>query len=386
MTSHKPTTSQLTLELTLENSAFEVFNTLQQAIIRDLSLLRKSLSLKNLLPVKSIRLNMALAVTAIQQRQQAIVKVLGALAAAMAVVLFLAFNQNGFAQSSSVIATVAVALNLILFVFIFSGNQKGILQQKVMLEQKNAALEELVAISKEQREKLKKTVSFKEKLISIISHDVRVPLNSFRFLIENYERGYLTDKMVLDGIIETKKDILKVDSMVLDLVNWSTDEKNEAEVVSYQQMHDVMESALSIYTLCAKNKNLDIVPVIDMPEAMNLSVSKREIEIIIRNLMSNAIKFSNQDSQIEVSMKANTENPSMATLSVRDFGTGMHPAVLEKLNGNRVVSTIGTMNEVGLGVGLSIVFDIMHSKNLQHTIQSEAGKGTQFSINIPLVK
>ena len=90
-----------------------------------------------------------------------------------------------------------MALNLILFVFIFSGNQKGILQQKEMLEQKNAALEELVAISKEQREKLKKTVSFKEKLISIISHDVRVPLNSFRFLIENYERGYLTDKMVL---------------------------------------------------------------------------------------------------------------------------------------------------------------------------------------------
>ena len=174
--------------------------------------------------------------------------------------------------------------------------------------------------------------------------------------------------------------------MVLDLVNWSTDEKNEAKVVSYQQMHDVMESALSIYTLCAKNKNLDIVPVIDMPEAMNLAVSKREIEIIIRNLMSNAIKFSNKDSKIEVSMKANAENPSMATLSVRDFGTGMHPAVLEKLNGNRVASTIGTMNEVGLGVGLSIVFDIMHSKGLRHTIQSEAGKGTQFSINIPLVK
>ncbi len=269
----------------------------------------------------------------------------------------------------------------------FTVYQREIGQQKETLEKKNESLESVVSFSEQQREKLKRTVLLKEKLISIISHDVRVPINSFKFLIDNFEKGYIPEKMFLDGIIETKKDLIKMDNMVVDLVNWSKNEKvnDTPQLISHQQLHDIMESVLSIYTLCAKNKNIDIVPLIELPENTCLSIPKPELEIIIRNLLSNAIKFSNPGEKIIVSIKAKPGVSSQVTLSVKDTGTGIYPSVLERLNGNRVISTIGTLHEVGLGVGLSIVFDVINNHNLQYDIQSEMGKGTKFSIIIPMV-
>ncbi|MEI9913221.1 MAG: HAMP domain-containing sensor histidine kinase [Bacteroidota bacterium] len=269
----------------------------------------------------------------------------------------------------------------------FTVYQKEIRQQKEKLEQKNASLESLVSFSEQQRDKLKRTVLLKEKLISIISHDVRVPINSFKFLIDNYEKGYIPEKMLLDGIIETRKDLVQMDNMVLDLVNWSRKGKEDTEQswISVPHLHDILESVLSIYCLCAKNKKIDIASVIDIPENRCLAIPRREIEIIMRNLLSNAIKFSQPGSKVIVSLKPEEGNSSsLAALVVKDFGTGIHPSVLERLNGNKMISSTGTLDEVGLGIGLSIVFDVINDNSLGYDIQSELNKGTEFSVSIPL--
>ncbi|MGC4036680.1 MAG: HAMP domain-containing sensor histidine kinase [Chitinophagaceae bacterium] len=257
--------------------------------------------------------------------------------------------------------------------------------QKELLEKKNAELEEMFIVNEAQTEKLKRTIALKDKLISVISHDVRVPINSFRFLIENYERGYIPEQMLLEGILESKKEIQKVDCMVMDLVNWARTGNPDAEKENMTQteLHEMMDSVLSIYARCAKNKELKVIPVINLPKDAQLIISKREMAIIVRNLLSNAMKYSETGKKIIVSV--NTATDQSATLSVKDAGTGIHPSVLQRLNGNRVNSTVGTLNEVGLGVGLTIVFDVINERGLTYDIQSELNKGTEFLINIPMM-
>jgi len=107
---------------------------------------------------------------------------------------------------------------------------------------------------------------------------------------------------------------------------------------------------------------------------------------MMRNLVSNAIKFSTPGNEILVELKAE-QNKSLnsTTLKVKDAGIGMDKSVVERLNGNRIVSTVGTQEEVGLGIGLSIVFDIINEHNFTYNIKSEENKGTMFAVNIPMV-
>lgn len=266
--------------------------------------------------------------------------------------------------------------------------QKEFSTQKDHLEKRKSKLEHLVFLIKEKSNELKRSVLFKEKLISVVSHDVRTPINSFKFMIESYEKGYITQQMLIDALLETKNDIVNLDKMVVDLVNWKREDGDtgEAGKTSYSTLANMFDSVKSVYNLTAKNKQLDIVATITMQPYMTLAIPRRDAEIIIRNLLSNAIKFSHPGGQVILKLRVfdGVRHPS-AVLTVRDFGTGMSGETLSMLNNNNAVSTRGTLDEAGLGIGLSIVFDIVNKHRLQYKIKSEREKGTAFYIKIPLI-
>ncbi|MGN6490570.1 MAG: sensor histidine kinase [Agriterribacter sp.] len=290
--------------------------------------------------------------------------------------------------------TMMLVLCAIMF-FVFSGIKREFISyqrecniQKDNLEQRKSKLENLVELSTEKSNQLKRSVLFKEKLISVVSHDVRTPINSFKFMIENYESGHITQQMLIDALLETKKDIINLDKMVVDLVNWKREDINAAQSgrMSYSALTEMFDSVKSIYNLAAKNKQLDIVTAISIQENTTLSIPRRDTEIIIRNLLSNAIKFSHPQGRIILKLRVFNGVPhSSAVLTVRDFGTGMSADVLKMLNNNKVISTRGTLDEAGLGVGLSFVFDIINKHRLEYKIKSEWEKGTAFYIKIPAI-
>jgi signal transduction histidine kinase len=104
------------------------------------------------------------------------------------------------------------------------------------------------------------------------------------------------------------------------------------------------------------------------------------IQVIIRNLVSNAIKFCNRGNTITISVS--TSN-AVATISVADSGIGISPEKLEKINQGQLVSTFGTAQEKGTGLGLRLCFELAKLNNGLLTVQSEPGKGSMFYLALP---
>lgn len=290
--------------------------------------------------------------------------------------------------------TMMLVFCLILF-FVFSRIKKEFRSyqnecnsQRDGLERKKTALESVVFLNKAKSERLKQSVLLKEKLIAIVSHDVRTPINSFKFMIESYEHGHITQQMLIDALLETKQGIINLDKMVVDLVNWKRNDAahDSKDNVKCSLIPGLLDSVKSIYNLSAKNKKLDVVSAADIGEHMSLLIERKELEIIVRNLLSNAIKFSQPQGKVILKLQQiKCAASPVAVLTVQDFGVGMSRQVLKTLNSNKVVSTAGTLDEIGLGIGLSMVFDIIHKHNFEYNIESEQGKGALFSIKIPLV-
>ncbi|GEM_PF-1356438 len=271
--------------------------------------------------------------------------------------------------------------------------RENIEQQKKQLIEKNESLNRMILIDDEKNFKLKQMLMSKERLLSLILHDVRTPINSISFLIGHYEKGIIDADMLVNSLVEVKEDIVNLDQMVFGLAKLGNAFGKKSEggnAIRRMDIEKVFKSVLSIYSLCAKNKNLTLSTSLHIQDDEILTVSKPDAEIILRNLVSNAIKFSHADGQINISLKKQTDNegsPSTyALLSVQDFGKGMSKSLLDKLAASESASTPGTFDEIGLGIGLTIVFDLIRQNDLDYQIDSQEGKGTTFSIKIPMYK
>jgi signal transduction histidine kinase len=104
------------------------------------------------------------------------------------------------------------------------------------------------------------------------------------------------------------------------------------------------------------------------------------IQVIIRNLVSNAIKFCNIGDTIIISVS--TSN-AVVTISVADSGIGIPPETLEKINQGQTVSTSGTAREKGIGLGLRLCFELAKLNNGILTVQSKPGEGSIFNLALP---
>ena len=259
-------------------------------------------------------------------------------------------------------------------------------QKREYLAEANETLKNLLNNESRQKQKLKKTLAFKQQLISILSHDIRTPLFAYRMLIDGYEKKYYNEKDLVDEFVNSKEELIKIDEMASDLAKWSrTDAVSRPhEGITNVQLTASLESIQVVYAKPLKNKNLTAIVTQHINDTELLCIGQRQLETIVRNLLSNAIKFSYEGNSVWITITPDEEKPSLALLTVKDFGTGMSEKKLKELNTYSVVSSKGTANEAGLGIGLSLVFDILNRNEMPYEIESEPGNGTTFKIWIPL--
>ena len=230
----------------------------------------------------------------------------------------------------------------------------------------------------------------KEELIIRVTHQISL-VAAKRIIVAQTEELRKTimgrDKLYSEEMYElltmanqTTEDVF---SLLDNLLKWTKSQIGKLKVV-YQEfnMVEVVESVSEIFTMVAGLKNIKIVqdmPVVPVVVRADIDMLKT----VIRNLISNAIKFSNEGSEVLVSL---TEEDGMAIVSVKDSGCGIDEENQKKLlHTDTHFSTFGTNNEEGSGLGLLLCQDFIVKNGGKLWFTSKKGEGSTFSFSVPLL-
>lgn len=263
-------------------------------------------------------------------------------------------------------------------------NEKGETINLVAIKQDVTAkkLAEIALI--ESQKTLKELNDTKNRLFSIIGHDLRGPIGSMRSFLEvliddpDYEdTHYLKESLkVLLSSTTTTFELLE------NLLLWAKSQQNE---IVFQpedtDLHQIVDMNMALVSEMAKKKEIFIHNQI--PDPQLICMDKNMIMTVIRNLLTNAIKFTKSGGNIHLSLQ---EELSSFTVCIQDEGVGMAPEVVERLFNPKVnYSTPGTAGEKGSGLGLLICSDFIERHNGKIWVESEKGVGSTFKFSIPKV-
>jgi two-component system sensor histidine kinase/response regulator len=254
-------------------------------------------------------------------------------------------------------------------------------QQKIntMLEQKNNEILEQKTDLDEKTGKLNNLNKLKDRLISILAHDLRAPLSTLRGLFDLLQDDTISHQEMLDMIPSVLKKLEYTSEFLDTLLFWINSQMDgfNLSVKSFPVKEMLLKEMDNHYESAAK-KGIKLVA--NIPDDLTAIADADSIRIVVRNLVTNAIKFSKEDDVIEVSAKKENDKVLVA---IKDTGDGMTNEQLSKLFKSRVNSTTGTQNEPGTGMGLLFCKELIEKCNGQIWVNSEQDVGSVFSFVIP---
>ncbi|MEO9484963.1 MAG: ATP-binding protein [Ekhidna sp.] len=230
-------------------------------------------------------------------------------------------------------------------------------------------------------EDLKAAHSYKDKLFSVVSHDLRSPIiaiNSFLELIGDEETGFDQIRSLVP-LMSSKLQTTK--AMLDNLLGWaSTQIKGQTVAFEKFSMREIVEENTALYVDEITKKSLSIVN--EIPDGLSINGDKNGVRMIIRNLLSNAIKFSFEDGSIKVSAQGEPVD-GFQFFHFSDNGKGMPSEKARNLFSGTVNSEKGTQGELGTGLGMMLTADAITAHGGTITVESMEGEGTNYSFSLP---
>jgi len=247
-----------------------------------------------------------------------------------------------------------------------------ILRQKAEITSKAVLLED-------QTGQLTELNSLKNKLFSVIAHDLKSPLYALRNLFTNVQVYNLPGDDIKLLIPEVLNELTYTTGLMENLLQWAKSQM-QAEAVRPQvlDISKVTQEVLQLLRLQAEAKQIYIRSKIEKP--VYVYADKDMINLVLRNLLSNAIKFTPREGSISIEAR---DQRSHVEVLVEDSGTGMSPDDLQKLMSSTYYSTKGTSGETGTGLGLMLCKEFLSRNGGRMHVQSEPGKGSIFSFTLP---
>lgn len=222
----------------------------------------------------------------------------------------------------------------------------------------------------------------KDKFLSIIAHDLKNPFNAILgfsdLMLKNFYE--LDDETLLKGLTTIESASKHAYKLLENLLIWSQNQtgRREFNPESLNLKTQINES-LSMVESTAAKKGIHIV--LNIKKSIQIFADKNMIDSILRNLISNAIKFSHKGAKIRI---AATESDHEIHISVSDDGVGMSPENLSSIfKIDKHTITLGTENEQGTGLGLILCKDFITRHNGKIWVESTPGKGSVFTFSLP---
>ena len=256
---------------------------------------------------------------------------------------------------------------------------KELKQKNGIIEKNSASLDQLNKEISHQNLLLETDNKTKNKLLSIISHDLRTPLVNTKGILNLVNQGMVPPEEAnhLLQLLETQ--YLGTTSLLDNLLFWIKGqmEGKDDDKVKVGLFH-LVKTLEEEHKLPLVKKKIELRNLID--EQLSIVTEKEMIRIVCRNLISNAIKFTNENGLIELSSHVDGHT---LYLTVKDSGIGMTKDDIEKVNARKYYNTTGTSYEKGSGFGLMLCGDLIIKAGGELIIESEPGKGSSFTIKMP---
>ena len=264
--------------------------------------------------------------------------------------------------------------------------QVRILYKNNDLQQKNAQIQlqadkikENASLLEKQTQELTELNALKNKLFSIISHDLKAPMYAMRNFFGEVQKNNMPARELRQMISGVVNDLNYTTSLMDNLLQWSKAQMQSDAV--YPQKVDIGNLIAETIQLLNRQSSAKQIKIeTDAVEGVFGFMDKDMLNLVLRNLISNAIKFTPEKGNINIGVH---ENCSIVEVYVQDSGTGISPEALKKINGNDFYSTKGTANESGTGLGLKLCKEFMARNGGQLYIESKLGKGSTFSFSLP---
>ena len=221
----------------------------------------------------------------------------------------------------------------------------------------------------------------KSKLFSILGHDLRSPLsglNGIIYILKNHRKSLSEEELdeAVSQLEQTSQNYIK---LLEDVLTWSRLQLNKIPI-EFQDLdvHAIVAETAELYGEQVQKKKIWVHN--QLPAGLRIHSDKGMLQVVLRNLMSNAIKFTADGGDIWVNHRSDRD---YHYIDVKDNGIGMGEAILRTLFTNSTISMAGTHNESGTGLGLSICKEFLRKDDGFLSVESIPGKGSVFTIALP---
>ena len=246
------------------------------------------------------------------------------------------------------------------------------------LEEKNVKIELQNEAFSEQTKHLENVNNVKDKLFSIVSHDLKDSLSSINGFIDLLKDGSLTREEFDDLIPELSENANNASLLLFNLLNWSKSQMQSLEPKpSLFDIQEVFESKVKLVDQRMESKGITLV---DHTLRDFAYADRSMFEIVVQNLLANALKFCKNGDTITVS---NYISNGSCIVSIADTGIGISKENLNKLFKDNSFTTMGTNNEKGTGLGLSICKELVELNHGKIWVESTQGIGSTFYVQLP---
>ena len=258
-------------------------------------------------------------------------------------------------------------------------------EELVMRVMQQISLVAAKRIIEKQNAELRATLSNRDKMYSVIAHDLRSPMASIRMVLNLVVQSSTPETvgpelyMLLD---QANRESEEVHDLLDNLLKWTKSQTGRLNVVLQDlDLNDIIPGVVDIFEMIAQTKQIKLdLHRSDVP--LVVRADNDMLKTVVRNFMSNAIKFSSEGSSIEILMATEGD---FAKVSVRDHGVGIAADRLDSIF-HKGETTYGTGGEEGSGLGLQLCQDFARKNGGDCMVESVEGEGSTFSVLIPLKK
>ena len=260
--------------------------------------------------------------------------------------------------------------------------RKNTLKFNLELQEKNKEITLKNVELAEQTKHLEEVNHVKDRLFSIVSHDLKDSISSIKGFIDLLKEDSISREEFYDLVPELSENADSASQLLYNLLNWSKSQMQNLEPkAELFNIQDIFKNKISLVEQKVEQKRIILI---DESRRDFIYADRSMIEIVIQNLITNAVKFTRVGDSITVS---NSDHNGKSLICIEDTGVGISRKDIDKLfQANKNFTTVGTKNEKGTGLGLTIAKDLVELNNGKIWVESTQNVGSKFFIELPKTK